>query len=100
MKKLLLTSAALAVLTGSAFAADLPTKKAPPAPPAPAPVWTGFYAGVNAGYGWSREKDKGAAPTVSLGLPSGENESPTALPPSASAAAAGVQRPGRAATGR
>ena len=53
MKKLLLTSAALAVLTGSAFAADLPTKKAPPAPPAPAPVWTGFYAGVNLGGGWN-----------------------------------------------
>jgi len=53
MKKLLLTSVALATLSGSAFAADLPTKKAPPAPPAPAPIWTGFYAGLNFGGGWN-----------------------------------------------
>ena len=53
MKKLLLTSVALVALSGSAFAADLPTRKAPPAPPAPAPVWTGFYAGVNFGGGWN-----------------------------------------------
>ena len=53
MKKLLLATVALATLSGSAFAADLPTKKAPPAPPAPAPIWTGFYAGVNFGGGWN-----------------------------------------------
>jgi outer membrane immunogenic protein len=53
MKKLLLASVAIATLTGSAFAADLPTKKAPPAPPAPAPIWTGFYAGLNFGGGWN-----------------------------------------------
>ena len=39
--------------SGLAVAADMPVK-APP-PPAPAPVynWTGFYVGLNVGYGWA-----------------------------------------------
>jgi len=51
----LLLGPLLAVLAGAGpvFAADLPTKIFTKAPPAPAPAydWTGFYAGVNAGYG-------------------------------------------------
>lgn len=53
MKKFLL-AALLAGVATSAFAADLPTRKAPPAP---APVyvppfsWGGFYVGVNGGFG-------------------------------------------------
>jgi outer membrane immunogenic protein len=46
----------LAISTGSAMAADLPYRKeAPPVYLAPAPVatWTGFYAGLNIGGGWS-----------------------------------------------
>jgi len=43
---------ALALVGGSAIAADLPSRKAPPpvvvAPPPP--LWTGFYGGLNAGY--------------------------------------------------
>jgi len=36
-----------------ATAADLPTTKGPPPAPTVAPYnWTGFYAGVDAGYGW------------------------------------------------
>lgn len=68
--------------------------------PAQAEDFTGFYAGVNAGYGWSRDKEMGAAPAVSPGAPSSESRGATVLPPSASAAAAAVQRPGRAGTSR
>jgi outer membrane immunogenic protein len=54
MKKTRLTTAALALAlsAGSALAADLPSKKAPPymPPPPPPPMWTGFYVGLNAGY--------------------------------------------------
>jgi outer membrane immunogenic protein len=52
MKKLLLSSVALAAMAGSAIAADLPSQKAPPVV-APAPLWTGFYAGLNAGGTWA-----------------------------------------------
>jgi outer membrane immunogenic protein len=44
----------LATLTfsGSALAADLPVKAPPVIPATPAANWTGFYAGMNAGYAW------------------------------------------------
>jgi outer membrane immunogenic protein len=51
MRNWLCTISAAAILaSGSAFASDLPTHKAPPPPP-PVPVftWTGFYIGLNAG---------------------------------------------------
>lgn len=51
MKKFFLSATAIAtVMSASAFAADLPSIKSAPA--APPPLWTGFYAGLNAGYGW------------------------------------------------
>ena len=43
-------------LTHVALAADLPVK-APPPPPAPVYTWTGFYVGLNAGYGWGTSND-------------------------------------------
>src|SRR3954454_5738138 len=55
MKKLLLSATALFALTAGAGAADLPVRSAPPAPiiaAVPVFTWTGFYAGVNAGWGW------------------------------------------------
>ncbi len=58
MKKIgLISAVSLAALSvGSAFAADLPSRKEPPAyiPPPPPPVmtWTGFYGGLNIGGGW------------------------------------------------
>jgi outer membrane immunogenic protein len=57
MKKLCLVAVAgLALSTSVAFAADLgqPYVKAPPAPPPP-PSWTGFYIGVNGGWGFNRD---------------------------------------------
>jgi outer membrane immunogenic protein len=54
MKKLLISAAALALTTGVALAADLPARKAEPLlPPPPPPMWTGFYAGLNAGYNFA-----------------------------------------------
>jgi outer membrane immunogenic protein len=55
MKKILLASVALFGFAGAASAADLPIRSAPPAPiiaAVPVFTWTGFYVGVNAGYGW------------------------------------------------
>src|SRR5689334_19306937 len=45
-----LASAVLMGSIGSAYAADMAVK-ARPLPPAPVWNWTGFYVGVNAGYG-------------------------------------------------
>jgi outer membrane immunogenic protein len=52
MRKLFLIGSAVTVMmaTGSAGAADMPVKYT--APPSPPPTWTGFYAGINGGYGW------------------------------------------------
>jgi outer membrane immunogenic protein len=53
MKKLLLSTALLALTTGASLAADLPSRKEPLLPPPPPPpMWTGIYAGLNAGYGF------------------------------------------------
>jgi len=46
MKKITLTTVSLLAISGSALAADLPTKKSPP--PAPAADWQGLYVGLNA----------------------------------------------------
>jgi outer membrane immunogenic protein len=64
MKKFLLSAIALATLTASALAADLPSRKAAPAyvpPPPPPPMWTGFYAGLNIGGGWDAGNGNGNA---------------------------------------
>ena len=67
MKKIL-TAALLASVAASAFAADLPTQKGPPPAPVYVPppfTWTGFYVGVNGGYGF------GSGGNATLGNPSG-----------------------------
>ena len=58
MRRLVLVLAsAICVVTGSvAFAADLP-RKAPRSTyfaPSPIATWSGFYGGLNFGYGWAR----------------------------------------------
>jgi outer membrane immunogenic protein len=62
MKKILLSTAALIAIAGSASAADLPSIKSAPAP-APIMTWTGFYAGLNVGAG------TGSSPISISGLP-------------------------------
>ena len=70
MKTILSGVAALAgvLVAGSALAADLPRRAAPPPVFQPVPVftWTGFYAGFNAGYGFGTQDNR--APTV-IGVP-------------------------------
>jgi outer membrane immunogenic protein len=52
MKRIVVGLAAVAVILGTpAFAADMEVRAAPPPPPPPS--WTGFYIGVNGGWGWS-----------------------------------------------
>src|SRR4030081_2568769 len=55
IRKLLLASVATATIAGSALAADLPSRKAPPPAYIPPPVmtWTGPYIGINGGGIWT-----------------------------------------------
>jgi outer membrane immunogenic protein len=62
MKTVLLASfAAVALASGSAFAADMPLKA--PAPPPPAYSWTGCYIDGGAGYGmWNQDNNSETFP--------------------------------------
>jgi outer membrane immunogenic protein len=68
LRGFLFGSAVLALLGvgTSAIAADLPTRKDPPPPimANPAFSWTGFYLGIDAGWGDRRENNNYAAPGV------------------------------------
>jgi outer membrane immunogenic protein len=69
MKKILLASVALFGFAGAASAADLPVRAAPPAPiiaAVPVFTWTGFYVGVNAGFGWNTNNESVFVPGVGL----------------------------------
>ena len=75
MKKFVLTAAVLAFGATAALAADLPVRAYTKAPPiAPAYSWTGFYAGVNVGYGFND-------PTVTI-TPTSPVTAAIAQPPS------------------
>jgi len=66
MKRVLLSGVALAALVGSAAAADVPRRvvqqqvRAPVAYVAPVYNWSGWYAGINGGWGWSNASLSGA----------------------------------------
>jgi outer membrane immunogenic protein len=45
--------AVCAIVSSAANAADIPRKALPYSSPVYSPVWTGFYIGANAGYGWA-----------------------------------------------
>ena len=65
MRKIILALAALAAVTSSATAADLPMKAPPPAPP-PAYNWTGFYLFGGFGYGLWEADTFTADPTTGI----------------------------------
>jgi outer membrane immunogenic protein len=71
--------------SSAAWAADMPVKAPVLAPPIPAVswTWTGFYAGVNAGYGWSEDASVNSVSRVNFdaGLidPSGPATAASAL---------------------
>jgi outer membrane immunogenic protein len=59
VKKILLAAAVLTGLSASAFAADMPSRKAPVvAPVAAAPLWTGLYVGATAGYAFGKSSQR------------------------------------------
>ncbi|MCD6072726.1 MAG: hypothetical protein K0S42_3242 [Microvirga sp.] len=76
MKTRLLGLLAATALTtagiSAASAADLPVRAAPPPIIAAAPIftWTGFYAGVNAGWGW-RDDNQETVVLTGPGIPGG-----------------------------
>jgi len=62
VKKILLAAAVLTGLSASAFAADMPSRKAPVvAPLAAAPLWTGLYVGASAGYAFGKSSQRDTA---------------------------------------
>ena len=75
MKKILLSSVALLSLTAGAMAADLPSRRAPAPIIAAVPVftWTGFYVGVNAGYGWNSGSNRYVDPAFGYAGDSGSD---------------------------
>lgn len=52
MRKILLSTVSLVVLSGTTLAADLASRKETVAAPVVAPLWQGFYTGLNSGYGF------------------------------------------------
>lgn len=67
MRNALLAATALVAVSAPAFAADLPSRTMAPAAPIattylPVFTWTGFYVGVNAGYGWTNSENVSVTP--------------------------------------
>ena len=76
LRKVLMTMVAAAAMAGSAFAADLPSRRPPPVayvPPIPIFTWTGFYVGVNAGGAFRANNSVNNNNIALLGLPAVAN---------------------------
>jgi outer membrane immunogenic protein len=71
MKKILFSATCFLLFAGPALSADLPSRKAPVLPPPPPPMWTGFYAGLNAGGTWANSSNRN---TQAYGLPGNWDE--------------------------
>lgn len=82
IRKVLLSTVAIVAVSASAFAADLPSRRAPPVyvpPVVPLFSWTGFYVGGDVGYAFGRDSVRqvaaplGAGPDVfyNTGTPNG-----------------------------
>ena len=73
MKILLAAAATLAVLSGTALAADLraPAREPPPPPPPAVFTWTGFYLGTHTGIasGWTRSSNVAPYGGFDAGIP-------------------------------
>ena len=69
VRRILLSTAAAAVMVGSAYAADLPRRAPPPAyvPPIPIFTWTGFYIGANVGGAFRPSSNDGFNDAVFFG---------------------------------
>jgi outer membrane immunogenic protein len=70
LRKILMTTVAATAMVGSAYAADLPSRRAPPVayvPPVPIFTWTGFYIGVNAGGAFRANNNNGYNNAVFFG---------------------------------
>ena len=66
IRKVLLSTVAIVAISGTAFAADLPSRRAPPVyipPPVPVFTWTGFYIGGDIGYQFGKDTATLRAPT-------------------------------------
>jgi outer membrane immunogenic protein len=61
---LAIAGVASVIMSSAAGAADIPRKAVPYTSPVYAPVWSGFYAGVNAGYGWGTISNGGISDTM------------------------------------
>lgn len=70
MKKITLSAiSALLATASAAYAADLPRRAAPViVAPVPTFSWTGFYAGLNAGYAWSNDTIRNTSADNNVGL--------------------------------
>jgi outer membrane immunogenic protein len=82
IRSLVLSSAAILVAAGSALAADLPSRQAPPPyipPPIPIFSWTGFYIGGQVGYAWGRDSSTLNTPIGTFGFNNGFGQRPSGV---------------------